>query len=312
MTGSPPLRLAGIELGGTKTIVTLGDGTRILESQALPTSTPGETLDTALAHLGTWHAAAPLSAIGIASFGPIRVASDAPDFGTILATPKPGWSNTGVLERVKASFDCPIGVDTDVNAAALAEHAFGAGQGCTSLVYITIGTGLGAGIVIDGRPVHGLLHPELGHIRTRRTPGSTFAGTCPFHGDCIEGLISGPALEARLPVHPGKLDPASPAWNEVGSDLAELLSTLVLSLSPQRIVIGGGVATHQPHLIERARNRLTALLAGYLPELDPAAIESMIRLPALGAKAGPVGSLLLANRAFAESLRAIRPPAITR
>lgn len=295
--GSPP-RLAGIELGGTKTIVTLGDGTRILESHALPTATPDETLEAALAHLAAWQAASPLAAIGIASFGPIRVTPDAADYGTILRTPKPGWSNTGVLERVHARFACPIGVDTDVNAAALAEHAFGAGQGCSSLVYITIGTGLGAGIVVDGRPVHGLLHPELGHIRTRRAPGATFAGTCPFHGDCIEGLISGPALEARLPAHPGKLDPASPAWDEVVHDLAELLSTLVLSLSPQRIIIGGGVATRQPHLVERARTRLPAILAGYLPDLDHAAIERMICLPALGANAGPVGSLLLAHKAL--------------
>ncbi|SLK12003.1 ROK family protein [Novosphingobium mathurense] len=295
--GSPP-RLAGIELGGTKTIVTLGDGTRILESHALPTATPDETLEAALAQLAAWQAASPLAAIGIASFGPIRVTPDAADYGTILRTPKPGWSNTGVLEWVHARFACPIGVDTDVNAAALAEHAFGAGQGCSSLVYITIGTGLGAGIVVDGRPVHGLLHPELGHIRTRRAPGATFAGTCPFHGDCIEGLISGPALEARLPAHPGKLDPASPAWDEVVHDLAELLSTLVLSLSPQRIIIGGGVATRQPHLVERARTRLPAILAGYLPDLDHAAIERMICLPALGANAGPVGSLLLAHKAL--------------
>lgn len=295
MTQASPPRLAGIELGGTKTIVTLGDGTRILESHALPTTTPDETLEAAHAHLSAWQAASPLAAIGIASFGPIRVTPDAPDYGTILATPKPGWSNTGLLEMVQARFACPIAVDTDVNAAALAEHAFGAAQGCSSLVYITIGTGLGAGIVIDGRPVHGFLHPELGHIRTRRAPGATFAGTCPFHGDCIEGLISGPALEARLPVHPGKLDPASPAWDEVGDDLAELLSTLLLALSPQRIVIGGGVATRQPHLIERARNRLPAILAGYLPDLDIAAIETMICLPALGANAGPVGSLLLAR-----------------
>lgn len=302
MTPAPSPRLAGIELGGTKTIVTLGEGTRVLESHALPTTSPDETLGAALAYLRAWQAASRLAAIGIASFGPIRVAPDAADFGTILATPKSGWSDTGVLARVKTHFDCPIGVDTDVNAAALAEHAFGAGQGCSSLVYITIGTGLGAGILIDGKPVHGVLHPELGHIRTRRSPGSTFAGTCPFHGDCIEGLISGPALEARLPTHPGKLDPASPAWDEVGNDLAELLAVLVLSLSPQRIIVGGGVATRQPHLLERARSRLPVILAGYVPDLDRAAIETMICLPALGASAGPVGSLLLAHMALAESL----------
>jgi fructokinase len=285
-------------MGGTKTIVVLGEGTRIVESHLFATTTPGETLSHVLGQLRSWNEASPLEAIGVGSFGPIRVAPEAPDFGTILATPKPTWGNTSVLAPLREHFSCPIGIDTDVSAAALAEHAFGAARDCANMVYITLGTGLGAGVLIDGRPVHGLLHPEIGHIRIRRESGDGFAGTCPFHGDCVEGLISGTALEARLPAHPGSLEPTDPAWDAVGRDLAELLAMLILTLSPQRIVIGGGVTTRQPHLLDRAKAHLPSVLGGYMVDIDEARIADMIRLPALGNDAGPTGALVLAARAL--------------
>ncbi len=294
------LRVAGIELGVTKCIAVLGAGERIVDRVQLPTTSPGETLGAVVPLLREWHAAAPLDAIGIASFGPIRVDPAAADYGMILDTPKPGWAGAGVLAAVRAAFSCPVEVDTDVNAAALAEQAHGAARGCGTVVYLTIGTGLGGGVLVDGQPVHGRMHPEVGHIRLRRLPGDAFAGTCPFHGDCIEGLIAGPALHARLPVPPGELDPADPAWDAVGHDLAQLLASLMLTLSPQRIVIGGGVTNRQPHLLDRARAILPGLLAGYLGPLDAGMLEALVCLPELGDDAGPTGALVLAARAFAK------------
>ena len=300
MTARAAPRLAGIELGGTKTIAVLGETTRIAERWSTPTRHPAETLGAVIAKLREWNDIAPIEAIGIASFGPIRVNPQAPDFGTILNTPKPGWSGANVLATVRRAFACPIGLDTDVNAAALAEHALGAAKACSNVVYVTIGTGLGAGILIDGRPAHGLLHPEVGHLRLRRVPGDRFAGICPFHQDCVEGLIAGPALEARLPAHPGALSANDPAWDAVGQDLAELLVQLVLTFSPDRIVVGGGVANRQPHLLERARAAMPDRLAGYLDELGPARLGEIICPPALGDDAGPTGALVLATRAGAE------------
>lgn len=297
MNATPP-RLAGIELGGTKCIAVLGEGERIVDRRVFPTTTPHETLGNSIAALHEWHEAAPLSAIGFASFGPICVNPAAADFGTILSTPKPGWSGTQVFAELRHSFDLPIGLDTDVNAAALAEHAHGAAPGCSSVVYLTIGTGLGGGVLINGRPVHGRMHPEIGHIRIRRMPGDRFAGVCPFHGDCIEGLISGPALEARLPAHPSEMDSADNIWAAPAHDLAELLAQLMLTLSPERIVIGGGVTMRQPHLLARARAALPDILAGYLDDVDEDGLASLVCLPALGDDAGPTGALVLAGRAL--------------
>lgn len=291
-------RFAGIELGGTKCVVVLGHGERIVERMQLPTTTPQETLAGAIAVLSGWHAAAPLEAIGIASFGPIRVDPQAADYGTILATPKLGWAGADVLGAVRGVFTCPVLVDTDVNAAALAEQAHGAARGCGTVVYLTIGTGLGGGVLVDGLPVHGRMHPEIGHIRLRRLAGDMFAGTCPFHGDCIEGLIAGPALHARLPRPPGEVAPADPAWDAVGHDLAQLFASLMLTLSPQRIVVGGGVTNRQPHLLARARALLPGLLADYLGPLDAQTLEALVCPPALGDDAGPTGALVLAARAL--------------
>ena len=291
-------RLAGIELGGTKCVVVLGSGERIVERIQLPTTTPDATLGQAIDVLRGWQDAAPLDGIGIASFGPIRVDPQAADYGQILATPKPGWAGADVLGAVRSAFACPVGVDTDVNAAALAEQAHGAAQGCDTVVYLTIGTGLGGGVVVGGQPVHGQMHPEIGHLRLRRAVGDGFKGACPFHGDCIEGLIAGPALHARLPRPPGELPPQDPAWDAVAHDLAQLLASLMLSLSPQRIVVGGGVTNRQPHLLPRARALVPELLAGYLGPLAAAAMEALVCPPALGDDAGPTGALVLASRAL--------------
>ena len=289
-----PRVFAGVELGGTKGIALVWRDGLILDRIQVPTTDPQTTLGA----LNAWLVAHPLrgafAGLGIASFGPVRLAPQASDYGRILATTKPGWSGAPVLEKLSRQLTCPVGIDTDVNAAALAESRWGAGQGCGSVVYLTIGTGVGGGIAIDSRAVHGALHPELGHLRLRRAAGDTFAGTCAFHGDCIEGLLSGPALAARFAgsIHDAPAD--DPRRDFVAADLAELLAALIVTLSPHRILVGGGVGLGVPGLLDAAIGRLPAIVNGYLPELDLPALRAMIGPPALGNDAGPLGAIALA------------------
>ncbi|KMS55011.1 fructokinase [Novosphingobium barchaimii LL02] len=291
-------KLAGIELGGTKTVVVLGQPGRIDERLEFATTGPTETLDRAIDAIRSWRDDKPVDAVGIASFGPLRVSHEASDHGFMLDTPKPGWSGAAVAGPVAAALGCPVGLDTDVNGAALAEHRFGAARGCESMVYLTIGTGLGGGVLIAGEPAHGLLHPEIGHVRLRRAPGDTFEGACAFHGDCMEGLVSGPALAARLGTHPSRVAADDPAWETAAHDLAELFAMLILTVSPQRIVVGGGVAGKQPHLLPMAIARVPALLGGYLRDCTREKLAGMITPPLLGDDAGPMGALILAARAL--------------
>ncbi|WP_260924407.1 ROK family protein [Novosphingobium sp. 9] len=290
--------LAGIEMGGTKTIVVLGRPGHILEREEFPTTTPDETLGRAADLIAGWQSRVPVDAVGIGAFGPIRVATTAADYGVMLDTPKPGWQGAPVVAMIADALGVPVGLDTDVNAAALAEHRIGAGQGCGSLVYLTIGTGVGGGILIEGEPIHGMLHPEVGHMRLRRAPGDTFAGACRFHGDCVEGLVSGPALAARFGCHPAEIPVDHPGWDAVAHDLAELFAALIMSLSPQRIVVGGGVSQRQPHLLPAAITRVPALLGDYLRDCDPATLEALVVPPLLGNDAGPTGALVVAERAL--------------
>lgn len=293
----PVGRFAGVELGGTKVIVTLADGLDIVARHSLTTTTPDETLGAAVNWLADWDAQAPLSAIGIASFGPIRVDPAAADYGMILHTTKPGWSGARVGGAFAARFGCPIGLDTDVNGAGIAEAALGAGRDCNMIVYLTIGTGIGGGVIMDGRPVVGRLHPEIGHMRLRRAAGDGFAGGCSFHGDCIEGLVSGPALWARFGRDPATVDPADPVWDAVVSDLAELLIALMLTLSPDRIVVGGSVALGQPDLLIRATQCAAEWLIAYIGDYDGTAMSCIVVPAALKQDAGPLGAILLAVRA---------------
>ncbi len=289
--------LAGIELGGTKTIVVRGTPGAITERMEFPTASPGATLTRAADIIAAWHADREIAALGIASFGPVRVDARASDYGEILTTPKAGWSGASVRGLLRERLGLPTAIDTDVNAAALAEYALGAAQGCATMVYVTIGTGIGGGVLIDGKPVHGILHPEIGHLRLRRAPGDRFAGHCPFHGDCLEGLISGPALAARFARHPAEVPSDDPAWRPVVADLAELLVSLILSYSPQRIVIGGGVAQKQAHLRAAATAAIPRILAVYLTDVTADRLRELVVAPRLGDDAGPTGALLLARRA---------------
>lgn len=291
-------RLAGVELGGTKSIVILASGTDILEKVSFPTRRPEETLPLLRAQLLDWHENGAFDAIGIASFGPLQLSNGQQGFGTMLRTPKPFWSGAAIADEIVSPFDCPWEIDTDVNGAGLAEYLWGAGAGCESVCYITIGTGLGGGIIVNGRAVHGAMHPEIGHIRIRRAAGDAFAGVCPFHGDCAEGLVSGPALAARFGGSADLIEDGHPVWNDVADDIAELASTILLTTCPERLLLGGGVTTLRPFLLPMVRQRVVDRLGSYLPFLNTETVTDIIRAPAFGNDAGPRGTLALALAAL--------------
>jgi fructokinase len=284
-------RIAGVELGGTKMIALLWQDGAVIDEVRLPTRDPDATFGDLVPALQRWWDEKPFEALGIASFGPVTLDPNAKDYGCIRTTPKPGWSGAPVLPPLARHFACPTAIDTDVNAAALAEHRWGHGRAADSLVYLTIGTGVGGGVLVGGRPVHGRLHPELGHLRLRRTPGDRFAGNCPFHRDCVEGLLSGPALQARFGVPPATVPASDPRWDVVAEDLAEFLAVLIHSVAPNRILVGGGVGMGAPWLIERAPGLVLKLLGGYYPEIDAATLAKIITLPLLGERAGPLGAI---------------------
>jgi fructokinase len=287
-------RVAAIELGGTKCIAAIARGREILARERWPTRAPDETLPAILDWIAHHAADAPLAAIGVGGFGPLVVDPANPDYGRIGSTPKPHWTGFDLRGQVAARFDLPIGFDTDVAGAALAEGRWGASQGCATHVYVTIGTGVGAGIVAGGKPLHGAAHPEVGHIRVRRDPDDRFPGACRFHGDCLEGLVSGPAIAKRAGKPAEQLAADDPLWDRIAGEIAELVMTLVLTVPPQRIVIGGGVGGAQGDLLGKVRAAATARLAGYGPGSDAAAITRLVVAPGLGADAGPLGAVALA------------------
>ncbi|WP_347270412.1 ROK family protein [Rhizorhabdus histidinilytica] len=297
MSGQDRL-LAGIELGGTKAIALMARGRDVLASARVPTTTPNETLRAIGDRIEAWqreHGRA--DALGIASFGPLGLDRSRPDYGHITSTPKPGWRQADLVRHFGDRFGLPIGFDTDVAGAALAEHRWGTARGCDVAIYMTVGTGVGGGVVVDGRPVHGLVHPELGHLRVRRATGDDFAGVCPFHGDCLEGLVSGPAIGARTGIDGASIEDDHPVWDRVTAELAEAMAMLLLTVSPRRIVIGGGVLQQRAPLFGPLRKRTAALLGGYIAGLDEDALAAMIVPPELGAMAGPLGAIALAQDA---------------
>lgn len=288
---------AGVELGGTKSIAVLATGREILERQVVATTTPDATLGALADTLERWSRERAVAGLGIASFGPIQLDPAADDHGHMLSTPKPGWSHAPIASVLTRAFPGPWALDTDVNGAALAEYDWGAGKGCRSLWYLTLGTGVGGGLVVDGRAVHGAMHPEIGHLKLRRAPGDAFAGACPFHGDCVEGLISGPALAALFEGDPAKVGDDDPRWNDVAHTLAELVGALLLTTSADRVLIGGGVAIARRQLLPRVRAKVLERLESYLPFVTPSSVDRIIAAPALGADAGPLGAVALAIRA---------------
>lgn len=301
--------LAGVELGGTKCVCILGTGPDDVRAvERLPTGEREETMRQIEAVLDRWRAqhGAP-RALGIASFGPVDMRVGSPTYGYITSTTKAGWRNTDIAQRLGRRFGAPVGFDTDVNGAALAEGRWGAASNLDDFAYVTVGTGIGVGLIVRGKSIFGMNHTELGHIRVARKPGDSFPGICPFHGDCIEGLASGPAIEARAGRPASQLPPEHPAWEFVAHGIAQLLHTMVLTTAPSRIFLGGGVLSAQTHLFGRIQQELKRSLNRYVeaPELEQG-IEQFIVPPGLGTMAGPLGALALA--ADAEAARAIASP----
>lgn len=291
-------RLFGaIEAGGTKFVCAIGDEQGTLHAEArFATADPVSTLAMVRAFLQQQsRALGSLSSIGVASFGPVVLDKQSPRFGFIGKTPKRGWSDTDVAGILSREFQCAVGFDTDVNAAALAEHRWGAGRNSPNLVYLTVGTGIGGGVLVGGKPLHGLMHPEIGHIFPRRHPlDADFAGICPFHGDCLEGLASGPAILARSGAELSQLDSSHRQWSLEADYLAQLCAQLVLTVSPHRIILGGGVMA-QETLLPGIRLRVLHWLNGYIDRAEILEqIDSYIVAPHLGTRAGVLGALSLA------------------
>ena len=288
--------LIGIETGGTK--VVLATAHHPLDPRdvcTLPTTSPRETLDAIVGYVCEQRAAGPIDAVGIATFGPVDLDPSAPRFGTLGTTPKPGWSGTDLVGPIRAAAGCPVALETDVTAAAVAESRWGAGVGIDDLSYVTVGTGIGLGALVAGHALHGTTHPEAGHISVAAHPDETFAGVCRLHGGCLEGYASGPAITARWgrPTHElGDL--TEPAVRLESHYLSQLAATLVYVLSPGRLVLGGGVL-HLPGLRQQVREHTARLLAGARPEHPASNPEStFIAAPHLGDRAGVIGALTLA------------------
>lgn len=280
--------LGSIEAGGTKFVCAVGrDDGGIVEEAVIPTSAPGETMARVAEFFVRFET---LEAMGIASFGPVQLDRSAADYGFITSTPKREWRNFDIAGAIRSLFAGPIGFDTDVNAAALAENLWGAGAGLDSFLYVTVGTGIGAGAMVDRALLHGRSHPEMGHIRIPHDLGTDpFAGDCPYHGDCLEGLASGSALEARWGVEASLLPDEHEAWKLEARYLGLAAMNWTCCFSPRRIIFGGGVM--RPHLIGRIHDGLDALLAGYMDAPE-------IVLSPLKNRAGVLGGLALAAEAL--------------
>jgi fructokinase len=290
--------LCGVELGGTKCVCLIGTGPDDIRAQtSIPT---GGDADATLSRIedvlhGWKDVHGPIAALGVASFGPVELSRTSIRYGSITSTAKPGWRNTDVARRLAKVFPVPVGFDTDVNGAALAEGRWGAAKHLADFAYVTVGTGVGVGLVIDGRPAYGFSHSELGHIRVARKSGDSWQGTCAFHGDCVEGLASGVAIAARAGLPASQIPKDSPVWDLVAHALAQLLHTIVLATAPRRILIGGGVAEGRPELLPIVRRKLVESLNGYLKLEDiSGGIDCYAVPPGLGSMAGPLGALALA------------------
>ena len=290
----------GIEGGGTKFVcaVGTGPGEGLQAMISFATGTAEATISQAIAFFqDQQQRIGPIRALGLGMFGPVDLRRESSGYGRVLHTPKPGWSGVDIVGPLARALGVPVAFDTDVNAAALAEWRWGAAQGCDPALYLTVGTGIGGGVVVGGRPLHGLLHPEMGHIHVRRHPDDpeSFRGVCPFHGECLEGMASGPALEKRWGVRPDTLPEDHLGWDIEACYLAQALTAYIYSLSPQRVVLGGGVM-RKAGLLNKVRGQVRAMLSGYITSaLVEERIDAYIVPPALGDQAGVLGAMALAG-----------------
>jgi fructokinase len=284
-----------IEAGGTKFVCAIGSGPHDLRARArFPTTTPDETLAQVIAFFEQQPERA--VSIGIGAFGPVDLDVTSPTYGYITSTPKAGWQQTDIRGAIRRALGVPVAFETDVTVAALGEHRWGAAQDVDTLLYLTVGTGIGGGVLVAGEPLHGVLHPEIGHILVRHDrQADPFAGICPFHGDCLEGLASGPAMRARWGTGAEALPAEHTAWAIEARYLSEGLATCIYTLAPQRIILGGGIM-QQAHLFPLIRAQVLDLLNGYLKvRAIQQHIDDYIVPPALGGDAGILGALALAR-----------------
>lgn len=284
-----------IEAGGTKFVCAIGtDKGEVLEKISIATTQPIETMKQVVAFFQSKK----IAAIGVGCFGPIDPNISSATYGYITKTPKSGWSDYNIIGELKQHFDIPIAFDTDVNAAALGELKWGAAQGVSSSLYITVGTGIGAGAVVEGNLVHGLLHPEMGHILVRKHEQDNYSGKCPFHGDCLEGLASGPAIEERWEKKANDLPSDHQAWQIEAYYLAQAIVNYILILSPEKIIMGGGVMK-QKQLFPLITNKVQELLNGYVGKEEILSnIEEYIVAPLLDDNAGICGGFAIAIKAY--------------
>ena len=290
------MRLGALEAGGTKMVCAIGDENgNVFERESFPTRMPEETMPDIINYFKDKQ----IEALGISSFGPLNLDESSPNYGDITTTPKPGWANFPLRKCLMEALNVPVGIDTDVNGAALAEATLGAGAGLDSLVYYTIGTGIGGGAMVGGKLVHGLVHPEMGHILLRpHKDDPTPRGFCPYHDGCLEGMANGPAIEKRWGKSAKELPEDHPAWDIEAEYLAQMCANTIVMLSPKMIVLGGGVM-HQLHLFPKIRKRTLELLNGYVASKTILEnIDDYIVPPGLGDNAGAAGSLLLAVEAL--------------
>ncbi|MBV9304232.1 MAG: ROK family protein [Acidobacteriaceae bacterium] len=293
----------GIEAGGTKFVCGIGTGPDDLHVAQFPTTVPELTIPKVIAFFKE-EATDGFDALGIGSFGPVDLDPNSPSFGHITSTPKPGWQNYYLAGVLGGALGVPVGFDTDVNAALLAEARWGAARGLPDFVYLTIGTGVGGGAMVNGKLVHGLVHTEMGHLRIphdlARDP---YPGLCPYHGDCLEGLACGPAMQARWGVPGIELPPAHPAWALEAEYLALAVLNLTMTLSPRRILLGGGVM-QQPRLFGLMREEFARLLNGYIQHRELSDhLDKYLMPPQLGGRSGVLGALILGEQALAGSAR---------
>lgn len=303
--------IAGVELGGTKCVCLLAHAPdSIVDRVTIPTSDPAATVAAVSSVLDRWRTDHHFAALGLAAFGPLELDPTAPDYGHVLSTPKPGWSGIDLLGALASRYDVPVAIDTDVGGAVAAEGRWGAARGLSTFAYVTVGTGVGVGIVADGCRIRGLGHPEAGHMHVLRAPGDGWSGSCVYHGDCVEGLASGSAIGQRTGRAPATIPSDDPVWPLVAHALAGMAHNLFMVLAPQRILFGGGVAMRQPQLFPLIRAKLRDSLAGYgAADRLPYDLEEFVRTPELGNDAGPCGAVALGLEAIerGSSIEA-RPP----
>lgn len=283
----------GIEAGGTKFVCAVSDEGVIVEKISIPTTAPEETLKQVFDFFDQYE----LEAMGIGSFGPIGIDKSTDSYGYVLDTPKKGWTNYNFLGSIKDHYDIPVAWTTDVNAAAYGELLKGAAIGKKSCIYLTVGTGIGAGVVIDGNIFSGIAHPEMGHIWVKRHPDDTYEGTCPYHKDCLEGLAAGPSIEARTGIKGQDLPQDHPVWDMQAFYIAQALVNYTLTLAPEKIILGGGVM-NQDHLLHKIRQQFVELMGGYME--TPPVSEYIVRW-GLPNESGIIGSLLLAEHELAQT-----------